>query len=426
MYLYSHNNINMLLLKKYWKPILSILTVTYLFWAINLITESKKYSARAQEEKNKIADILNFNDRLLNFQEWVSEAEWERKNKRYNEVLAQAETYNAKAIHYGVTLLYISLAFGFFVALLLFSIKPYFGFAFSLSIIALTLLLEGVLNPMLEVGAFKENLTVKAKVKPIETPAYEYGMVRVDSMNNRLNTMVDTLDQRITSVTNDIHERSKNAQNKLKSISVFSSKVPLYGKKISEKINALTSAIQPLTDLTHPLNDQLLQVKKLKNGVLDSLKSVADMYADTTYGINKVFPGRTYFYYQNKGVFDIIDILVKSKNYIVAICIGLFSFIIPCIKLGASLFMLLFPKFSSRRAQSILSFISKWSMADVFVVGAFLSYLSFSNMSPGVDVEANIVFGLYFFLCYVIISILLGELLKRSINESALLETKNN
>ena len=196
--------------------------------------------------------------------------------------------------------------------------------------------------------------------------------------------------------------------------------------KISEKINALTSAIQPLTDLTHPLNDQLLQVKNLKNGVLDSLKSVADMYADTTYGIDKVFPGRTYFYYQNKGVFDIIDILVKSKNYVVAICIGLFSFIIPCIKLGASLFMLLFPKFSSRRAQSILSFISKWSMADVFVVGAFLSYLSFSNMSPGVDVEANIVFGLYFFLCYVIISILLGALLKRSINESALLETKNN
>ena len=85
---------------------------------------------------------------------------------------------------------------------------------------------------MLEVGAFKENLTVKAKVKPIETPAYEYGMVRVDSMDNRLNTMVDTLDQRITSVTNDIHERSKNAQNKLKSISVFSSKVPFMEKNL--------------------------------------------------------------------------------------------------------------------------------------------------------------------------------------------------
>lgn len=413
-------------IKKYWKPILAMLSAAYLIWSINLISESKKYSVKAQNEKNKIAEILNFNDRLLNFQEWVSEAEWERKNKQYNEVLESAGKYNSQAIDKGISLVYLSLAFGILVVLLLFQIKPFFSFAFSLSLIALTLLLEGVLNPMLEVGAFKEDLTVKAKVKPIETPAYDYGMMQVDSMNNQLNSMVDSLDQNITNVTNDIHEKSKSAQSKLNNISAFSSKVPLYGKNIAEKINSLSSFIQPLTDITHPLNDQLLQVKTLKNGVLDSLKSVADMYADTTYGIDKVFPGRTYFYYQNKGVFDIIDILVKSKNYVVAICIGLFSFIIPCIKLSASLFMLLFPKLSSKRVQIVLAFISKWSMADVFVVGAFLSYLSFSNMSPGVDVEANIVFGLYFFLCYVIISIVLGEFLKRSLKESALLETKNN
>ncbi len=413
-------------IKKYWKPILAMLSAAYLIWSINLISESKKYSVKAQNEKNKIAEILNFNDRLLNFQEWVSEAEWERKNKQYNEVLESAGKYNSQAIDKGISLVYLSLAFGILVVLLLFQIKPFFSFAFSLSLIALTLLLEGVLNPMLEVGAFKEDLTVKAKVKPIETPAYDYGMMQVDSMNNQLNSMVDSLDQNITNVTNDIHEKSKSAQSKLNNISAFSSKVPLYGKNIAEKINSLSSFIQPLTDITHPLNDQLLQVKTLKNGVLDSLKSVADMYADTTYGIDKVFPGRTYFYYQNKGVFDIIDILVKSKNYVVAICIGLFSFIIPCIKLSASLFMLLFPKLSSKRVQIVLAFISKWSMADVFVVGAFLSYLSFSNMSPGVDVEANIVFGLYFFLCYVIISIVLGELLKKSLQESALLETKNN
>lgn len=414
------------IIKKYWKPILAILTVVYLAWSISIISESKKQSAKAQNEKNKIAEILNFNDRLLNFQEWVSEAEWERKNKRYNEVLAHAETYNAKAIHYGVTLFYISLAFGILVALLLFSIKPYFGLAFSLSIIALTMLLEGVLNPMLEVGAFKEKLTVKAKVKPIETPAYDYGMMKVDSLDNHLNSMVDSLDTKIISITNDIHEKSKNAQTKLNTLKSFSSKIPFYGSDLTKKINAMSAVIDPLTEMTHPLNDHLVQVKILKDVVLDSLKSVADSYADTTYGIDKVFPGRTYFYYQNKGVFDIIDILVKSKNYVVAVCIGLFSFIIPCIKLSASLFMLLFPKFSSKRTQSILSFISKWSMADVFVVGAFLSYLSFSNMSPGVDVEANIVFGLYFFLCYVIISMVLGELLKRSLKESALLETKNN
>ena len=409
-------------LKVYWKPILLVLTLAYISGATVLIMDSKKSSVKAQEEKSKIAEILNFNDRLLNFQEWVSEAEWDRKNKKYNDVLQTADEHNAKALNAGYTLIYISLVFGALVLLLLFKTKPFFGLAFSLSLIALTLLLEGVLNPMLEVGAYKEKLTVKAKVKPIETPAYDYGMMKVDSMDNHLNSMVDSLDTKITSITNDIHEKSKNAQAKLNTLKSFSSKIPFYGADFTKKINAMSSVIDPLTEITHPLNDHLLQVKALKNVVLDTLKSVADSYADTTYGIDKVFPGRTYFYYQNKGVFDIMNILFKSKNYIVGVCIGLFSFIIPCFKLGASLFFLLFPSFSTKRMQKVLSFISKWSMADVYVVGAFLSYLSFSNMNPGVDVEANVLFGLYFFLSYVIISVFLGEVLKRSIKESSLTE----
>ena len=409
-------------LKVYWKPILLVLTLAYISGATVLIMDSKKSSVKAQEEKSKIAEILNFNDRLLNFQEWVSEAEWERKNKKYNEVLQTADEHNTKALNAGYTLIYISLVFGVLVLLLLFKTKPFFGLAFSLSLIALTLLLEGVLNPMLEVGAYKEKLTVKAKVKPIETPAYDYGMMKVDSMDNHLNSMVDSLDTKITSITNDIHEKSKNAQAKLNTLKSFSSKIPFYGADFTKKINAMSSVIDPLTEITHPLNDHLLQVKALKNVVLDTLKSVADSYADTTYGIDKVFPGRTYFYYQNKGVFDIMNILFKSKNYIVGVCIGLFSFIIPCFKLGASIFFLLFPSFSTKKMQKVLSFISKWSMADVYVVGAFLSYLSFSNMNPGVDVEANVLFGLYFFLSYVIISVFLGEVLKRSIKESSLTE----
>lgn len=413
------------IIKKYWKHILAILTVAYLIWSISLISASKKHSVKAQNEKNKIAEILNFNDRLLNFQEWVSEDEWKRKEKKYNDVLQTADEHNAKALNAGYTLIYISLVFGALVLLLLFKTKPFFGLAFSLSLIALTLLLEGVLNPMLEVGAYKEKLTVKAKVKPIETPAYDYGMMKVDSMDNHLNSMVDSLDTKITSITNDIHEKSKNAQAKLNTLKSFSSKIPFYGADFTKKINAMSSVIDPLTEITHPLNDHLLQVKALKNVVLDTLKSVADSYADTTYGIDKVFPGRTYFYYQNKGVFDIMNVLFKSKNYIVGVCIGLFSFLIPCIKLGASLFFLLFPRFSSKRAQAVLSFISKWSMADVYVVGAFLSYLSFSNMNPGVDVEANIVFGLYFFLSYVIISVFLGGLLKRSLKESSSISIKD-
>jgi len=46
-------------------------------------------------------------------------------------------------------------------------------------------------------------------------------------------------------------------------------------------------------------------------------------------------------------------------------------------------------------------------------------------MNPGVDVEANIVFGLYFFLSYVIISVFLGGVLKRSLEESSSVSIKD-
>ena len=405
-------------LKTYWKPIVLILSLAYICMASILIMDSKKSSVKAQEEKSKIAEILNFNDRLLNFQEWVSDAEWERKNEDYQTVLTKAEQHNKKALKKGFDLVYVSILFLVLVMFVMYSFRPYFGASFSLSIVALMFLLEGVINPMLEVGAFKENLTIKAKVKPIETAAYHYGIERVDSMNKKLDFVVDSLDETITNVTNAIHEKSASTQKKLAGISAFTKNIPLYGKNITEKINSLSSFIDPLTEITHPLNSKLFQVKSIKDRMLDSLKSVSNIYAQETYGIDKVFQGRTYFYYQNKGVFDIIGILLEAKNYVVAICIGLFSFIVPCVKLSASLLLLLFPSFASKKTQGVLGFISKWSMADVFVVGAFLSYLSFSNMSPGVDVEANIVFGLFFFLAYVVLSIFLGSVLKKSIQES--------
>ena len=336
-------------LKVYWKLILLVLTLAYISGAAVLIMESKKSSVKAQEEKSKIAEILNFNDRLLNFQEWVSDAEWERKNEQYNNVLKKAEEHNAQALNKGLVLVYISIGFMVLVMLVLYSFRPYFGAAFSLSIVALMLLIEGVINPMLEVGAFKENLTIKAKVKPIETPAYHYGMERVDSMNKELDFMVDSLDQTISNVTDAVHEKSQATQDKLNGISSLTKNIPFYGDNITEKINSISSFIDPLTEITHPLNSKLFQLKSLKDGMLDSLKSVSDLYAQETYGIDKVFQGRTYFYYQNKGVFDIIGILMEAKNYIVAVCIGLFSFIIPCIKLSASLLLLLFPSFASKK-----------------------------------------------------------------------------
>ena len=64
-----------------------------------------------------------------------------------------------------------------------------------------------------------------------------------------------------------------------------------------------------------------------------------------------------------------------------------------------------------------MAYISKWSMADVFVVGLFLAFLSFANMSTGVDMGSDILFGLYYFAGYVVISIFIGYSLDAAIKE---------
>ncbi len=61
--------------------------------------------------------------------------------------------------------------------------------------------------------------------------------------------------------------------------------------------------------------------------------------------------------------------------------------------------------------------IGKWSMADVFVVATFLSYLSFSNMNSGIDTEAKTLVGLYFFLAYCILSIASSQFIELAVKK---------
>ena len=72
---------------------------------------------------------------------------------------------------------------------------------------------------------------------------------------------------------------------------------------------------------------------------------------------------------------------------------------------------------NSRFVKKTVGRIGKWSMADVFVVATFLSYLSFSNMNTGIDTEANTLVGLYFFLAYCILSIASSQLIELTIKK---------
>ena len=107
---------------------------------------------------------------------------------------------------------------------------------------------------------------------------------------------------------------------------------------------------------------------------------------------------------ESKGVLGSIAKLFQSHDYIVGGALLLFSMILPLLKTLSMLFLALFIK--NKSARTVVRFfkmLGKWSMADVFIVATFLVYLSGSN---GETSRAEVQVGLYFFLAYVILSML--------------------
>lgn len=125
----------------------------------------------------------------------------------------------------------------------------------------------------------------------------------------------------------------------------------------------------------------------------------------------KVFQGEMFFYYQSKSVLELISLLFNSKNHVVAIAILVFTVAVPVVKLLASIILLVRPSMLRSKLLHFFAFsISKWSMADVYVVATFLAYLSFNNMSAGIQTQSYSLPGLYFFLCYCMFSIFIASL----------------
>lgn len=125
-----------------------------------------------------------------------------------------------------------------------------------------------------------------------------------------------------------------------------------------------------------------------------------------------LFEGKMYYYYQSKSILQLIAILFKDKNLLVGIAILLFSIILPVLKLILT-FIIALRKTKNAKLSNLLTYIGKWSMADVFVAGCFLAFLSFSNMNVGIDTESKTLIGIYFFFSYVVLSLTMGMLGKK-------------
>jgi hypothetical protein len=109
---------------------------------------------------------------------------------------------------------------------------------------------------------------------------------------------------------------------------------------------------------------------------------------------------------ESKSVISSALKLYDKGDMIVAGVLLLFSVVVPLIKTLSMVFVSLF-EYSSF-AHSIIKFfkhLGKWSMVDVFVVATFLVYLTTNS---GDITRSEIEVGIYFFLAYVILSMIVS------------------
>lgn len=114
--------------------------------------------------------------------------------------------------------------------------------------------------------------------------------------------------------------------------------------------------------------------------------------------------GKTTFYEQTQSILQTVETLYKTNNKFVAILIFLFSVVIPVTKGVIILSVLLVKKFALKaKLYRFVFIIGKWSMADVFVVGVFMAFLS--TQSNGA-IEAELLGGFNYFAFYCLLSLL--------------------
>jgi hypothetical protein len=139
-----------------------------------------------------------------------------------------------------------------------------------------------------------------------------------------------------------------------------------------------------------------------------------------------------FLYYQSKSILDVTKTLIQGRGIdlkIVGVLVLMFSVVIPFIKLVLSgLFMYTDQIRRSKIARSIIFYLGKWSMADVFVVAMFMAYIGFYGIitSQLLEIKGNetgyavetlnysqLSPGALFFTTYCILSIVTGILIQK-------------
>lgn len=302
-------------------------------WLIILIHQK---TTLFKAEKNKIASILNFNDRLLDvkeavpfFGDWI----WEGKKRKYEVELELAEKAYADAKVLVVWLLILNISFFVIILFVYFKRNKWFALTFASIGVAFIMFCAGITSPMLEMEAYKTDLSIK---------------LELDSQELLLDM-----------------------------------------KKSIDKIPFASS----LTDEYFP--------------------TLSEQFPDEPLIWKKIYPDKMYFFYENKGIFDVISTLWRTENIPIAIIVGVFSLLVPIIKILVSFYLLYSNQRNLPGIRKALLYLTKFSMMDVMVVSLFLTYFTFNDLSTGVETSSNALVGIYLFSAYVVLAILGGYTLER-------------
>ncbi len=119
--------------------------------------------------------------------------------------------------------------------------------------------------------------------------------------------------------------------------------------------------------------------------------------------------------FESKTILGTIAKMYHDKNYLIAFLVLLFSVLIPFLK---SVVLLLYGFFKeSGLGKNLISFIDKigkWSMADVFIVAILVVFFS---TKQDIHTSIKLEVGLYFFIGYVLLSMLGSSLLGKGKKE---------
>lgn len=135
------------------------------------------------------------------------------------------------------------------------------------------------------------------------------------------------------------------------------------------------------------------------------------------FGFNQI-EGQLQVYTNTRSIWGTVESLAASGNMLVALLIVFFSLLLPTFKLLLQAMCLFIGRAEFLRPLlSLNAALSKWSMADVFVMGLLVAFLAGSSADQTGDMltmHASLGTGFYYFLAYCLFSVMAGSILQRS------------